>query len=228
MDKSKLLTNFKTLLESIVILITLIIVLLFLLSPITFNKVLTDAGFEEGSVVGFKWKNKLIESDQLLKDLKQQNKDLIEQNQSLLSFISKKEPLLSTEATNNLNTLTQNNNKLIDRNIKLGAKADVIISDNSSLLVNSKTKNIGIVFSADTELSLALYEVTTIAKKFNIPNAKIFYRNNSYRSVSLVNNLEEANDVLYKARQKRPDSYIVDLNTWCKNSIEQYNYIKCF
>lgn len=227
MDKSKALTNFKTLLESIVILITLIIVLLFLLSPAAFNKILTDAGFEEGSVVGFKWKNKLIESDQILKDLKQQNKDLIEQNQNLLSFISKKESILPKESVNSLNTLTQNNQILIDRNNKLGAKADVVISDNSSLLINSRIKNLGVVFSADTELPLALYEVTTIAKKFNIPNSKIYYRNNSYRSVSIVNNTEEANEVLYKARQKRPDAYIVDLNTWCKNPIEQDNYIKC-
>ena len=56
--------------------------------PARFNTILVDAGFEEGSLVGFKWKSKLIESDQALKDAQQTIESLQGKNDELLKALS--------------------------------------------------------------------------------------------------------------------------------------------
>jgi hypothetical protein len=38
----------------------LILAVLLVVFPRKFNRILVDAGFEEGSVVGFRWKSKLV------------------------------------------------------------------------------------------------------------------------------------------------------------------------
>lgn len=58
MDKTNFLTKLKLLLETILILLTVTIVLLFIFKPVVINSLLVKAGFEEGTVLGFKWKNK--------------------------------------------------------------------------------------------------------------------------------------------------------------------------
>ena len=45
-----------------------VLALLLLVFPGQFNSILVNAGFEEGSLVGFKWKSKLVESDNALKE----------------------------------------------------------------------------------------------------------------------------------------------------------------
>ena len=226
-DKTKIISNTKTIIEIIISSLTLIIVCLFLFSPKSFNTILTDAGFEEGSVVGFKWKNKLLETDQVVKDLKQQNASLVKQNEELLTAINKSQKTNNTYNIDWLKDINDNNQNLLTKNTKLTTTAETIITENNTLLINNKNIKYGIVFSGDSNLPEALYEVTTQAKRFNLPDSKIFYRNNSYRSVSIVNDSDEAKDVLYRAKQKRSDSYLINLNTWCKNPVEKDNYIVC-
>jgi len=45
-----------------------VLALLLIVFPLQFNSILVNAGFEEGSLVGFKWKSTLVESDRALKD----------------------------------------------------------------------------------------------------------------------------------------------------------------
>src|SRR5437588_823927 len=87
-----------------------VLVLLLLVFPMTFNSVLTRAGFEEGSLVGFKWKSKLVESDQALKEARATITDLKTQlsktsqaladAQAKLNDPSLKETLVSLEKEN--------------------------------------------------------------------------------------------------------------------------------
>jgi len=51
--------------------------------PIQFNSILVDAGFEEGSLVGFKWKSKLVESNRPLQDAQATISDLQTKNDDL-------------------------------------------------------------------------------------------------------------------------------------------------
>src|SRR5882672_11069268 len=57
-----------------------VLALLLIAFPSTFNNVLSSAGFEEGSFVGFKWKPKLLDSDAALKEAQALITDLRDQN----------------------------------------------------------------------------------------------------------------------------------------------------
>lgn len=56
--------------------------------PGTFNTILVNAGFEEGSIVGFKWKSGLLESDKALKDAQQAIANLQTKNDQLVEALS--------------------------------------------------------------------------------------------------------------------------------------------
>jgi hypothetical protein len=56
--------------------------------PAQFNSILVDAGFEEGSVVGFKWKSKLVESNQALEDAQATIASLQAKNDELLKALN--------------------------------------------------------------------------------------------------------------------------------------------
>ncbi len=60
------------------------VLILIFFYPSTLNEVLVNAGFEEGSVAGFKWKTKLAESNDNIRDLKNQVERLDTQNKTLL------------------------------------------------------------------------------------------------------------------------------------------------
>src|SRR6218665_1739651 len=61
----------------------LLIAVLLVMFPVTFNTILQKAGFEEGSLVGFKWKAKLVENDAALKEAQALITSLKEQNDKL-------------------------------------------------------------------------------------------------------------------------------------------------
>ncbi len=56
--------------------------------PTTFNSILVDAGFEEGSVVGFKWKSKLVEANKALQEAQRAIAGLQSKNDELLKALS--------------------------------------------------------------------------------------------------------------------------------------------
>jgi hypothetical protein len=62
--------------------------LLLLVFPTKLNQILTNAGFEEGSIVGFKWKRGLVESNETLQAAEKTIATLSAQNESLLTALS--------------------------------------------------------------------------------------------------------------------------------------------
>jgi hypothetical protein len=61
---------------------------LLIVFPNTFNAILVNAGFEEGSVVGFKWKSKLVESDRTLQKAKATIDELQGKNDQLVAALA--------------------------------------------------------------------------------------------------------------------------------------------
>ena len=61
----------------------LLIAVLLIGWPQTINNILVEAGFEEGSFAGLKWKAKLTQSDETLLKAQATIADLIEQNEKL-------------------------------------------------------------------------------------------------------------------------------------------------
>ena len=85
----------------------------------------------------------------------------------------------------------------------------------------------GVVFGGDTSLEQASHEVKVTAPRLEIPNATIYLRQGSYRSVSVVKSRAQAEQVLLAAQKKRADAYLVSFSKWCPNSQEKTGYREC-
>jgi hypothetical protein len=66
-----------------------------------------------------------------------------------------------------------------------------------------------------------------MAPQLGIPNASFYLRLGSYRSVSVVEDKGQAEQVLFKAKTRRSDSYIVNMLSWCPNVIERAGFFEC-
>jgi hypothetical protein len=205
---------------------------LLLIFPTTFNDRLTQAGFEEGSFAGLKWKAKLVESDAGLKEARVQINDLSGQ----LKLTSEKlreaetklnDPKFKAEVAK-LELDTKSLNAAAE---KVATNVSSIISSNAPLVERAQSSNDskwGVIYGGDAKLELAKYEVEVIAPKLGIPNASILVdKNGSYRSVSIVDSNEEARQVLIKAKQRRQDAYIVRMSSWCPNRVQKDGYQLC-
>src|SRR5205085_7384815 len=85
--------------------------------------------------------------------------------------------------------LNQENEQLQDSSSKVSASVATAIASNAPLVEKVRIEanpdgKWGIVFSGDNKLEEAKYEVETNAPRWQIPNASIYFRQGSYRSVA--------------------------------------------
>lgn len=211
----------------------LLLVVLLLVFPTTFNNLLVSAGFEEGSIVGFKWKAKLVESDQALKEAQANITDLTTQNEKLAKALADAQTKSSDPSDKALLTkLEEENNKLKVASAKVEANVQATIASSAALVEKAQNTSgtavqWGVVYAGDTDLAAAQYEVGAIAQKFGITNASIFLRQGSFRSVATASDRSEAEQLLFKAKGRRSDSYIVDMNKWCPRRAQKDGYAEC-
>lgn len=99
-----------------------LLALLLIAFPTQFNTILVNAGFEEGSIVGFKWKSKLIESDSALKEAQGTIADLQAKNDELVAALADANSKLTDPA------LGQRINRLEDENRRLKDSAQQVQS----------------------------------------------------------------------------------------------------
>lgn len=210
-----------------------VLVLLLLVFPTTFNSMLSNAGFEEGSFVGFKWKPKLLDSDAALKEAQALITDLKEQNEEMSKALGDAQSKLNDPALKEqLAKLEETNKRLDVASSKVENSVASTIESNASLVekvqdAGDTSTGWGVVFGGDVTLDEARHEVETIAPKLGIPNASIYFRQGSYRSVSVVGSRPEAEQVLSRARQRRADAYIVNMSDWCPNRNDKNGYREC-
>jgi len=201
--------------------------------PTTFNTILSNAGFEEGSFVGFKWKPKLLKADAALIQAQATIAELKEQNDKMSKALGEAQTKLTDPVLKEqIAKLEEKNKQLIVTSSKVEDSVASTIESNAPLIEQvqntSDTKaKWGIVFSGDPTLDAAKYEVEVIAPKLKIPNSSIYYRQGSYRSVSVVASRTEAQQVLPNAKQRRSDAYIVNMTNWCSNSNDKGAYKEC-
>ena len=210
-----------------------VLALLLLVFPTTFNGVLTKAGFEEGSLVGFKWKSKLVESDAALKEARATITDLKAQLDKTSQALTDAQAKLNDPSLKDtLAKLEEENKQLNAASSKVEASVANTIASNASFVEKAQTAVStntawGVVFSGDATLDAAKYEVEVVAPKLGIPNASIYFRQGSYRSVSVVEHRTQAEQVLPKAKQRRADAYIVNMSNWCPSINEKNGYREC-
>jgi hypothetical protein len=210
-----------------------VLVLLLLFFPNTFNTILSNAGFEEGSFVGFKWKPKLLDSDKALKETQGLIAELREQNDKLSKALGDAQSKLSDPALKEQYAKLEEANKQL--NIASSQVEDSVastIASNATLVekvqsgVDTRT-TWGVVFGADTTLDDAKHEVETVAPKLGLPNASIYFRRGLYRSVSVSGSRSDAEQALSRARQRPAGGELVDMTTWCPISNEKNGYREC-
>lgn len=208
-----------------------ILALLLLVFPGKFNAILVSAGFEEGSIVGFKWKSGLVQSDNALKEAQVTITDLRAQLDKMSKALAEAQEKLSDPSLkDNISRLQEENKQLNIASSRVEATVQSTIDSNAPLvgrIPSAANTRFGVVFSGDTTLEKALYEVETVAPKLGIPNASVFFREGMYRSVSVVDDRTTADQVLSKARRRRGDAYIVNMRSWCPRAVENKGYQDC-
>lgn len=112
-----------------------VLALLLLVFPGQFNSILVNAGFEEGSLVGFKWKSKLVESDNALKEAQSTIAVLQASNDELVKALAEtndklKDPALMQRAEQ----LQNENSRLKDATQQVEAAISSAIESNSPLV----------------------------------------------------------------------------------------------
>lgn len=211
----------------------LFIVFLLLLWPQKVNMILVDAGFEEGSFAGLKWKAKLKESDSTLLEAQATIADLREQNENLSKALMDVEAdIPSEEVRADIAKLDQLNTRLAASSARVQAAVKTTTSANAPLIqkVQESAGTLarwGVVYGGDRDLEAAKFEVQTIAPRLGLTNAAIYYRNNSFRSVATTTDRVQAERLLQNARERREDAYIVDMSSWCPDTTERDGYFEC-
>lgn len=201
--------------------------------PGTFNNILVNAGFEEGSFAGLKWKNKLSQADTELVSAQSTIADLKVQNDKLAQALAEaKSQSVNPDLKAQIASLSQVNQQVMAASSKVQASVGSTISDNTPLVQKLESSRgavttWGVVFSGDTNLETAKYEIRTAGPKVGIPNAAIYYRQGSYRGVAIASDRAQAEQLLSKAKQRRADSYIVNIATWCPNKNDKTDFYEC-
>lgn len=209
----------------------MVLAALLILWPSTFNTILTNAGFEEGSLVGFKWRTgfaetrtQLEQANIALENLKQANAELTRQLAEAKIFVSDdtlKAQIVSTE---------KSNAKITERSSALQSSVQATIVQTASLANTLPTKLQpvwAVIFSSDSTLDEAKYETNKAKSKAGIQNVRIFFRNPYYASVVRASDPIQAQDLLNNVKAYRSDAHLVDLNSWCPKQVDKTDYIAC-
>jgi hypothetical protein len=211
----------------------LLIAILLIGWPQTINNILVEAGFEEGSFAGLKWKAKLTQSDETLLKAQATIADLIDQNEKLNSALSEVNSRAdSAEVKENIAKLNKLNTYLTASSARVQAAAEKTTSANATLIQKAQSATgiavtWGVVYGGDRTLEGAQYEVKTIAPKLGLTNAAVYFRQDSYRSVATTTDRLHAEQFLQRANERQKDSYIVNMSSWCSNTTEKDGYFEC-
>ena len=211
----------------------LLLALLLVAFPSTFNNLLMSAGFEEGSFAGLKWKAKLDASSSSLNDARMTINDLKKHVDETTNALAEAQTKLNDPALKDkLNKIEEQGRELDAVSSKVVESVNHTISSNAQYVEKAQNSvdtdaKWGVVYSGDATPDLAKYEVTNVAKMYEIPNPTIYLRQGFYRSVAVVDNRAEAEQVLPRARKRRPDAYIVNMSSWCPNAGKPDDYMEC-
>jgi hypothetical protein len=211
-----------------------ILALLLLVFPATFNKMLSTAGFEEGSFVGFKWKGKFLQSDDALGKAQTTINDLTDQNAKLSKLLEEAGAKVSDAALKEqIQAARDESTQVTASSSHVEASIASTLADNAPLRqevqkTSDPNTQWGVVYSGDTNMKDASYEVgSQITGMYRIPNASVYFRQGSYRGVSVLTDRAEAQQVLNRVKARRSDAYIVKMADWCPNSVQKEGFREC-
>jgi len=213
--------------------IVLVIAVLLLFWPTTINTILVKAGFEEGSFAGLKWKAKLDKTDDALLVAQSVISDLREQNQRLSSALEEATSRNSdANISNNVKSLGEINRQLVRDSTRVQSAVTDVTSGNAQMIQKyqlSAGRSVvwGVVLGGDRNLRAARHEIERALPTLGITNAAIYFRQGSFRSVATNADRVQADQILRKAKERREDAYIVNMDTWCPDVKQMDGYFEC-
>lgn len=210
----------------------LILAVLLLLFPSTFNDLLVRAGFEEGSIVGFKWKANLLQADEALKNaqgtiagLKVQLDKTTKTLGEIQAQTNKASVRSSVRKLEEENRLLLGASNKVEAAVKSSIDANVSFVEKAQSLINA-SGGWGVVLGSDVTLPAAQDEIKR-AVKHKIASAQIYHRQGYYVSIAVTDSRSAAQDYLKTAKTFRPDAYITSMGTWCRNPQAREGYTEC-
>ena len=211
--------------------ILFIFAFLLLLFPVQFNSILTNAGFEEGSFAGLKWKNKVEATTERLDDASTQIARLQGENNKLVATLAEVQQHVDDPALKQKVAEVEQTNKVLSADTtQIQSAVQQTIRTNTQLLDKAYRASDGqfvVIFGGDTKLEDAKYEVQVAASKLGVPNATIQLKQGIYRTVVVASSRDEADGILAKVKVRRPDAYIVSQSKWCPNSVPRDGFSEC-
>lgn len=213
--------------------ILLVVFLALILCPEGFNERMVDAGFEEGSIIGIKWKKGLTKSDIALNDSNATITKLGKQLDTVSTLLNEvKNETKNADLKKRITAILAKNGKVKKESSLVQESVNKTITSNAALVENAQkalneSSAWAVVLGGDSTLKSAQDEVAVFKRKYNIPNAVIYLRDKSYRSIVITNNRTDAEKILSDAKKRRQDAYIVSMSTWCKNSVQREGYLEC-
>ena len=216
-----------------------LIFLMLLLIPGVIGERLSSAGFEEGSLMGFKWKNKAqdygAEAIKLKQALEAANRQVIAQTAQLKSTSAELARLQanasSPQQAATLDRLSKASERVAQQSLVTSSRvADQLRSSQPVLLDARETLGAApqwaVVMGADTSLAEAQVESRRAAMR-GIPNVGIYLRQGRYRTVALASDKATAEGLLPTARVRARDAYVVRFNRWCPEREPLDGYTRC-
>lgn len=206
--------------------------LLLLFFPKFLNDVLTNAGFEEGSIVGFKWKASLVETNEALttanSTIETLQAQLKKANDALAAATA---AVPSGELRSKLESVEKSGRKVAESTANASELVRSTISQNAPLVERAQIATSGagaqaVVMGSDRTLEAAQDEVRR-ATKAGITNVSVYFRNDYFATLSVVDSRERAVEYLQIARQFRPDAYVTRLSSWCFSPTARDGYTEC-
>lgn len=209
-----------------------VLAILLVFFPTKLNEVLTSAGFEEGSIVGFKWKAHLLDTDDALKaanaTIETLQAQLIQANDTLAAANS---AVSAGDLKERIKRVEKSGREVAAASVGATAAARSTIASNATLVERAQqsvavTGAWAVVFGSDKALAPARDEIAR-ATKAGISGAGIYLRNGYYASMVVVPTREQAAEYLQIAKGFRGDSYTTRFSSWCASPVQREGYVEC-
>lgn len=220
----------------------LVLVLLFLMlliGPGFIGERLSRAGFEQGSLMGFTWKNRAksfgAETIELKRALEVANQKLLAQAAFLKGMEAELASLRATstdpQQSRRIDALVSQNRKAVQQSIQtsiglaeqLSASQPVAAQAREALGTSQKW---AVVLGADRTIEQAQHESRSAILR-GIPSVGLYQRRGAIRTVALAETKQAAEALLPKARLRNKDAYVVDFDKWCPKRETQDKLTVC-
>lgn len=209
----------------------MVFALLLIFWPHTFNDILVNAGFEEGSLAGFKWKSGFAEARAKLEQAEETLKTLKETNANLTVQLAEAKKFVNDDALKAKITSAEQSSEIVaERSAAVQSSVQATIAQTAQLANRLPTQLQpvwAVVFGTDTKLDEAKFEIKKAASVAGLQNAKIFYRDGRYLSVAVAADRAGADELFAKAKNYRQGAYRINLNSWCPKQVETADYVAC-